>query len=101
MRWLTNILGLTLTGALLSVGVAAAASLVFTTGTLAAGNATVGGCTSASLTASRNVDNSGQVTQVKVLSVPHACSGETLSVTLANARVGLPPRSHALRTHLH
>ena len=55
------------------------------TGTLGAGNATVSGCTSSSLTATRNVDNSGNVTQVNVTSVPQACAGETLAVTLQNS----------------
>ena len=85
MKRLTNILGVALTAALLSVGVAAAASLSLSTGKLAAGNAAVTGCTSSSLTATRNVDNSGNVTQVNVLSVPQACAGETLAVTLENS----------------
>ena len=52
---------------------------------VAAGSATVSGCTSSSLTATRNVDNNGNVTQVNVLSVPQACAGETLAVTLENS----------------
>jgi hypothetical protein len=32
----------------------------------------------------RNVDNGGNLTQVNVLSVPQACAGETLAVTLMN-----------------
>ena len=47
-------------------------------------------CTS-SLSATRNVNNSGNVTQVNVAGIPTACSGETLSVTLvgaANAALG-------------
>lgn len=85
MKRLTRILGIALTAALLSVGVASAASLGFTTGKLGAGSATVSGCTSSSLTATRNVDNSGNVTQVNVLSMPQACAGQTLAVTLENA----------------
>lgn len=85
MKRLTNIFGLAATAALLSTGVAAAASLGLTTGPLAAGSATVSGCTSSSLTATRNVDNTGNVTQVNVLSVPQACAGETLAVTLENS----------------
>ena len=85
MKRLTNIFGLVLTAALLSVGVAAAASLSLTSGKLAAGSATVSGCTSSSLTATRNVDNNGNVTQVNVLSVPQACAGEVLAVTLENS----------------
>jgi hypothetical protein len=85
VKRLTNIFGIALTAALLSVGVASAASLGLTTGQLGAGNATVSGCTPSSLTATRNVDNSGNVTQVNVLSVPQACAGETLAVTLENS----------------
>jgi hypothetical protein len=85
MKRLTNIFGLALTAALLSVGIASAASLGLTSGKLGAGNATVSGCTSSSLTATRNVDNSGNVTQVNVLSVPQACAGEIVAVTLENS----------------
>ena len=85
MKRLTNILGIALTAALVSAGVAAAASLGLTSGKLGAGSATVSGCTSSSLTATRNVDNSGNVTQVNVTSVPQACASETLAVTLQNS----------------
>ena len=85
MKRLTNTFGIALTAALLSVGVASAASLGLSTGKLGAGSATVSGCTSSSLTATRNVDNSGNVTQVDVTSVPQACAGETLAVTLQNS----------------
>ncbi|HJU37161.1 MAG TPA: hypothetical protein VJ716_07080 [Gaiellaceae bacterium] len=82
MKRLINILGALLTTALLTAGVAAAASLSFSTGKLGAGSAIVSGCTSSSLTATRNANNSGNVTQVNVLNVPQACAGEVLSVTL-------------------
>jgi hypothetical protein len=82
---LGHIIGLALTGMFLSVGVAAAASLGLTSSNLGAGSATVSGCTSSSLTATRNVNNSGNVTQVNVLGVPQACAGETLAVTLENS----------------
>ncbi len=85
MKRLTNIFGLGLIAALLSVGVASASSLGLTSGKLTAGSATVNGCTSSSLTATRNVDNNGDVTQVNVLSVPQACAGEVLAVTLENS----------------
>lgn len=85
MKRLTNTFGIALTAALLSVGVASAASLGLSTGKLGAGSATVSGCTSSSLTATRNVDNSGNVTQINVTSVPQACAGETLAVTLQNS----------------
>ena len=82
---MTKILGIALTAALLSVGVASAASLGLTTGKLGAGSANVTGCTSSSLVATRNVDNNGNVTQVNVTSVPQACAGQTLAVTLENS----------------
>ena len=85
MKRLRHIFGLTTIGMFVSVGVAAAASLGLTTGQLSAGNATVSGCTSSPLTATRNVNNSGNVTQVNVLSVPQACANETLAVTLENS----------------
>ena len=85
MKRLINIFGAVLTATLLSAGVAAAASLSLGTGKLSAGSAAVGGCTSSALTATRNVDNSGNVTQINVLSVPQACAGATLAVTLENS----------------
>ena len=85
MKRLTRILGLALTTALLTVGVASAASLGLTSGKLGAGSATVSGCTSSSLTATRNVDNTGAVTQVNVLGVPEACAGQVLAVTLEDS----------------
>jgi len=85
VKRLTNTFGIALTAALLSVGVASAASLGLSTGKLGADSATVSGCTSSSLTATRNVDHSGTVTQIDVTSVPQACAGETLAVTLQNS----------------
>jgi hypothetical protein len=82
VKRLTNMLGIAVTTVLLSVGVAAAATLGLTTNKLGARSVAVSGCTSSSLSVTRNVDNSGNVTQVNVLSVPTACSGETLAVTL-------------------
>lgn len=85
MKRLVNIFGAVLSAGLLSAGVAAAASLAFSTGQLSAGHVAVTGCTSSALTATRNVDNTGAVTQVNVLNVPQACAGETLAVTLENS----------------
>jgi len=85
VKQLTRILGAALTAAVLSVGVASAASLGISTGKLGAGSASVTGCTSSSLTATRNVDNNGDVTQVNVTGVPQACAGQTLGVTLENS----------------
>jgi hypothetical protein len=85
VKRLSNILGLTLIGLFLFVGVGAAASLGLTSGKLGAGSAAVRGCTTSSLTATRNVNSSGNVTQINVLSVPQTCAGETLAVTLENS----------------
>jgi hypothetical protein len=85
MKRLTKISSIALTVSLVSVGVAFAASLGLSTGNLGAGNAAVTGCTSSSLTATRNVDNNGNVTQINVTSVPQACAGQTLAVTLENS----------------
>lgn len=85
MKGLTNIFRIGTTAVLVSVGVAAAASLVFSTGKLGAGNAAVSGCTSSSLTATRNVNNTGNVTQLNVTNVPQTCAGETLAATLENS----------------
>ena len=85
MKRLTRISGIALTAALVSVGVASAATLGLTSGKLGAGSVAVSGCTSSSLTATRNVDNSGNVTQLNVLNVPQACAGETLAATLENS----------------
>ena len=84
MKRAANIFAVVATAALVSTGLAAAASLGLTSGKLGAGSAIVSGCTSSPLTATRNVDNNGNVTQVNVLSVPQACAGETLAVTLEN-----------------
>ena len=85
MKRLTRILGIALTAALVSVGVASAASLGLSSGKLGAGSVAIGGCTSSSLTATRSVDNNGNVTQINVLSVPQACAGQILAVTLENS----------------
>ena len=85
MKKLTRTFGIVATTTLLTVGVASAASLSLTSGMLGAGSAAVVGCTASSLTATRNVDNSGNVTQLNVTGVPQACAGETLAATLENS----------------
>jgi hypothetical protein len=85
MKRLANIFGIVGTAILLSVGVASAASLTFSTGKLAAGSAAVAECTSSALTATRNVDNSGNVTQLNVAGIPQSCAGEVLAATLENS----------------
>jgi hypothetical protein len=82
----------------LFVGVAAAASLGLTSGQLGAGSANVSGCTASALTATRDIDNSGNVIQVNVLSVPQACANETLKVTLRNGTASLATTSTTVGT---
>ena len=67
------------------VGSAAAATLAVGSKSLSAGNASVTTCGVSSLSATRTVDNAGLVTRVDVSSIPLACSGETLTVTLVGA----------------
>ena len=91
MTLLAKILGLALAVAAIFAACGAAASLAFNSKALSAGNASVTTCGVASLSATRNVNNAGNVTQVDVPSVPAACAGETLTVTLvgsANASLG-------------
>jgi hypothetical protein len=85
VKRLTRTFGIVAITTLLTVGVASAASLGLTAGKLGAGSAAVTGCTASALTSTRNVDNSGNVTQLNVLSVPQACAGETLAATLENS----------------
>ena len=90
MKHLSKALGFALAVAATFTAFAAAATLTVGSNTLSAGNAGVTACTS-SLSATRNVDNNGNVTQVNVAGIPTACSGETLSVTLVgsgNAALG-------------
>jgi hypothetical protein len=90
MKHLSKALAFGLAVAAAFTACAAAATLALGSSKLSAGNASVAKCTS-SLAATRNVDNSGNVTQVNVAGIPTACSGETLSVTLvgaANAALG-------------
>lgn len=85
MKLLAKILGTALAVAAMFAATGAAASLAFTSNRLSAGNASVTSCGVASLSATRNVDNNGNVTQFNVPSVPSTCAGETLSVTFVGA----------------
>lgn len=87
MKALSKTLGLALTLTATFVAFAAAATLAVGSTSLAAGNATVGSCGIPALTAVRDVDNSGNVTQVNVGGIPAACAGETLSITLVGPSV--------------
>lgn len=82
MSHVTKILGTTLTIWAALAGLAAAATLTLTSNSLATGSATVSSCGASSLSATRNVDNSGNVTRVDVYGIPQSCSGKTLSLTL-------------------
>ena len=64
---------------------AAAATLALGSTSLSAGNASVTACGTPALAATRDVDNSGNVTQVTVSGIPAACAGETLSVTIVGS----------------
>jgi hypothetical protein len=84
MTRMVKILGFAVAVAATFAACAAAATLAVSSKTLAAGNAAVTSCGVSSLTATRDVDNSGTVTSVTVSSVPAACAGETLNVALVN-----------------
>jgi hypothetical protein len=86
MTFLAKLLGLGLAVAAISAACAAAASLPFGSNSLSSGNTAVTACSGlSSLSATRTVNNAGNVTQVNVGSIPAACAGETLSVTLVDA----------------
>ena len=85
MRLLAKILGTALAVAATFAACGAAATLALNSNRLSAGNASVTSCGVTSLSATRNVDNAGNVTQVDVPSVPAACAGETLALTLVGA----------------
>lgn len=84
MKTLTKTLGFALTATATFVAFAAAATLALGSTSLSAGNAQVTACGVSSLGSTRDVDNSGNVTQVNVSGIPAACAGETLSVTLVD-----------------
>ena len=85
MKSLAKTFVLVLTVVATFAGAGAAATLGIGSESLSAGSAAVTSCGLSSLSATRNVDNSGNVTQVNVGGIPLACSGETLSITLVGA----------------
>jgi uncharacterized Zn-binding protein involved in type VI secretion len=85
MKALSKTLGLLLALSATFAAFAAAASLALGSTSLSAGNATVTACGTPALTAARDVDNAGNVTQVTVSGIPAACTGETLSVALVGS----------------
>jgi hypothetical protein len=88
MKRLANILGFALAVAATSAACGAAATLTLGSHALSSGRASVSSCGVSSLSATRDVDNSGNVTGVGVAGIPAACAGETLSVTLVNGGGG-------------
>ncbi len=84
MRTLSKTLGFAVTVAATFAACAAAATLALGSTTLSAGNAPVASCGVSSLTGTQSVNNSNNVTQVVVSNIPAACSGDTLSITLAD-----------------
>jgi hypothetical protein len=85
MTLLTKALGTAVAVAAIFTACGAAATLALGSNKLSAGNASVTSCGMSSLTSTRSVNNSGNVTQVDVSGIPAACAGETLSVTLASS----------------
>jgi len=85
MRFLTKTIAFAFLVAAAFAGCAAAATLALASSSLAAGNATVSSCGISSLTATRRVDNSGNVTRVDVANLPAACAGETIQITFVGA----------------
>lgn len=85
MKLLAKALGTALAAAATLAACGAAATLALASSPLSSGNASVTSCGVSSLSATRTVDNSGNVTQVSIPSVPSACAGATLSVTLVGS----------------
>jgi uncharacterized Zn-binding protein involved in type VI secretion len=85
MKALSKTLGFLLAATAAFAAFAAAATLALGSTSLSAGNANVTSCGVSSLSATRDVDNSGNVTQVTVGGIPAACAGETLSITLVGS----------------
>jgi hypothetical protein len=85
MKLLAKALGTATAAAATLAACGAAATLTLGSRALSAGNASVSSCGVSSLTATRTVNNAGSVTQLSVPSVPSACAGATLSVTLVGS----------------
>ena len=84
MKTLSKTLGFALIVLGLFVACGAAATLALGSTSLSAGNHTVTSCGASAVTATRTVDNAGNVTRVDVSGIPATCAGETLSVTLVD-----------------
>jgi len=82
MKLAAHILGLALALSATVAACGAAATLALGSNKLSAGNAAVSSCGVSSLSATRKASNAGTVTEVDVPSIPSACAGATLSLTL-------------------
>jgi len=85
MTLLAKALGTALALAATLAACGAAATLALGSNGLAAGNTSVTSCGPSSLTATRTVDNSGNVTQLSTSALPATCAGATVSVTLVGS----------------
>jgi hypothetical protein len=85
MKLLAKALGTALALSATFAACGAAATLALGSNRLSAGNASVSSCGVAALSATRAADNAGNVMQVSIPSVPVACAGATLSVTLVGS----------------
>ena len=85
MKALSKTFGFLLAMSATFAAFAAAATLALGSTSLSAGDASVTACGTPALTATRDVDNAGNITQVTVSGIPAACSGETLSLTLVGS----------------
>jgi hypothetical protein len=85
MKLLAKFLGVALAVAATFAACGAAATLALGSRSVSAGNASVTSCGISSLTATRKVDNSGNVTQVDVAGIPATCAGATLSIALVSS----------------
>jgi hypothetical protein len=85
MKLLAKALGTAFAAAATLAACGAAATLALASSPLSSGNASVSSSGVSSLSATRTVDNSGNVTQVSIPSVPATCAGATLSVTLVGS----------------
>lgn len=85
MKLLAKALGTAFAAAATLAACGAAATLALASSPLSSGNTSVTSCGVSALSATRTVDNSGNVTQVSIPSVPSACAGATLSVTLVGS----------------
>lgn len=85
-----------LIGALLAAGVASAAAIPTSAGSLGAGTASVSSCDANGFVFAASIDTSGRITSVAVSGIDPACAGATLRVTLASGTTSVGSGSVAL-----